>query len=390
MQLPDEILRPEDILKPGEQPEPPEAQPASDPPQEEPEGEPEGEEPEGEEGGPIEGDEPPVQDEPEPSVEGGEEPPAPQSDYLQDLSQITGLELKSINDVVDVLSEASRLKKDPYQALGISNQIKAAIEAEKQGIPPSKFFSVTSMNPENMNKKELLRQHFMLSNPEDSEQDPEFMQMKFEKDYDAKYSILDDKRTEEDFDNEAEWRNFQREKLFAEKMLASEASKAKSGIATWKEKALQPEKSGPSQEEIDAMVKTYQLETKRVMSGLKHLTVKIGDNPYNIAMKPDELQFVQKSLEDPMSFLKEIGITNDKVDQQKFAQFVSLFALRDTLPEKIATHKIEMKNKKVVTNKLENGKTTTTRVPANMNEFSDELAEAAHLLAQKEGRARNN
>ncbi len=206
-ELPEEKFSEEDFTAPGEQP----VQEQQPEPPVNPEGpgesqindetetneEQENQQPSSEEPQSDNGAEPPVETEEEPPSEQpspeSQEPQEQNTDYIQELSKITGLELNSVNDVVDLLKEQSKIKNDPFGYLGISPQMKAAIEAEKQGVSPAKFFNLSTIDPETMDHKDLLLQQYLIDKSEDSDNE-RFLKMQFERDYDNKYSILNDNK----------------------------------------------------------------------------------------------------------------------------------------------------------------------------------------------------
>lgn len=317
----------------------------------------------------------------EPEEQPSEEPSVDQR--FQELSDLTGLELSSYDDVLENLNIAAQAKKDPLGYAGVSPSIKAAIEAEQKGIPPQKFFSVSSIDPDKLGEKDLLRQNYMLNNPDD---DQEFLHMSFEREYDQKYGILNEEKSEDDFDSPQEYQKYLNDKKFAEKMLANESSKAKQNIGQWKEKALTPEKQGPSEEEQQRMDRAYAMETDRVMSKFNNLQVKMGENDtYNFKLNDEDKQAIRSRIENLTDFFKEIGVDseNQKIDQQKLAEFIGFYTLRDKLSDKIATHKVENKNRETVTSKLQNKGGKQQGIKHQEGQFLDELDEAATLFAQK-------
>jgi hypothetical protein len=385
MALPEELLTPDQIVtEPVAQTEaPPAPEPVAEPAAEP-----------AKESEPEPAKEPEVAAEPEKAPEKAPEAApeaapvagAKQEEYVSaftELSKVAGSEITSFGDIVGALKEYSQLKSDPFK--GVSPALREAIEAEKKGIPPATFFSVTSVDPDKMTAKDLLRRKFHLENPTLASEDPEFADMKFEADYEAKFSILGESRAEDDFDRPEQYQRYLNERKFAEKALSFESKQAKGLINDWKAKALAvaPAEEGPSQEDIEAANQRYTAETELVMSKLSDLPVKVSDKEtFNVALTKAEKEQVKGYLADPSKFLSMIGFGSDTLNQAVFAQAVAWLVAKDSVGERLAVQRIESKNKEVVTRKIENPSSNGVSVK-HPDGFVDDLAEAAAMLRGK-------
>ena len=137
---------------------------------------------------------------------------------------------------------------------------------------------------------------------------------KFEREFNTKYKILSDNRSEEDFDSEAEFQSFVKDKQYASLELKYEADKAKSSLTTNQEEALKtaPPQAQVNEEAQKEMYNKYNEEARYFKSNFDTLQIPIDDSGktlYNIGLNEESRPIFEGYMDDPSSFLEEVAAT---------------------------------------------------------------------------------
>lgn len=295
----------------------------------------------------------------DPSVESETSP----EEVYRELSQESGVDIKSYDDVVNKLKELKSLTEDPYK--GISPLLKEAIKAEQQGLDPSRFIQLSSLDYDKMDSRRALFEQFINKNADLYKSNPAFAEKKFEKDFNARYGIIN-KKVDPDNMDESEVRTLQEEQQFAKDSLDYDASVAKRELNELKQRAITPEPSQQpaplTQEQIDKMKKEVEAEAQKIVDGFDSLEVPFGKENINVQLDVKQKAEVKQGLVDPLSFLaKHLGIDagSEKIDKEKFASVAAWILAYPNVADIVGKLAVEWDNKKVV-NKLENPKQKTS------------------------------
>ncbi|KKN63267.1 hypothetical protein LCGC14_0503850 [marine sediment metagenome] len=296
--------------------------------------------------------------------------------YFTHLNQETGLDIKSDEELYSSIkglkAENTELKDkvnlDPYS--GVSELLKKAIEYEKKGGNVKTFLSMTSIDTQGMSSKELVRQKFFNDNPELVKLNSEFAAQKFDRAFDDKYGILEEDKTEDDFDDNIDYLKWQESKAFAKNELDYESRASAQNIDDLKKDIMDkdPETMASAQSKVDeeALRKTqekYETDSNKFKEEFESIAIPLdakGENLFNIGLNKDTKPVFEKWLENPSSFFEHIGLSNDgkNIDAEVFGGHIALVAALEGTGESaigsaIVKYVLENFDKETLETKLE-------------------------------------
>jgi hypothetical protein len=282
-----------------------------------------------------------------------------EEDYYKDLSTQTGFEVKSQDELRNVLNEYVKLKnEDPLK--DVSPLVKELIQAEKAGIDPRRFLELSTTDFNTMPPKDVLYHKFQQDNVSLFKTNPDFGRKKFERDFVAKYGVT--LPTREDFDGtDEQYAKLTEDADFVKASLEYDASLAKETLNSMKSKALNPEpQPQKSQAELDAIALKEKAEIDSVLKKFDKLEIPLGKEKISVEVTQDEKAILEKANKDVLWALKEylgVDAVNSSIDRNKLTEALSLVLKRNTIGEMLGKIATEKKNKDIVTTKLENPKT---------------------------------
>lgn len=276
-----------------------------------------------------------VEPEGEPAAEAEEENTSlSDEEYFGKLSQDTGYQLSSDEDLIKVLSQAreneTRLKelesRDPFA--DYDPIVKDIANAKKAGLNIDAYMNARKLDVDSLDAKEAMRQKFMLDN---ADEDPAFAKARFEREYKAKYGLINDHRTEEDFDSPEEYQQFLDDKKFAEMSLASDERKSKQDLNKWKEQnvTIPDTPTGLSDEDAKKVLEEYHQRVDSTVSELEGLEFKVGDKDFQFGFDKDSKAAITEGLKNPDKTMKEvlgIDLESGNIDTNKLARMLALDA----------------------------------------------------------------
>lgn len=283
-------------------------------------------------------------------------------EVFTDLSQKSGVDVNSYDDVVNSLKELKKLKEDPYN--GVSSLLKEAIKAEQQGIDPGRFIQLSKTDFDKMDAKEVLREQFMTKHAAMFQRNRSFAEKKFEVEFNAKYGAVN-KKEDPDTMDENEIQQLREEKQFAKDSLDYDASVAKDELNALKQKALTPEsnkeedeKPQLSQEEIDKLREKDQKENQSIVDDIENIEIPFGKEKVNIQISNKEKEVIREALNTPLEALKEffgIDTVGEKFNKEVFANAMAWHLAYGKAADIIGKLAVEKENKKII-DKMEHSK----------------------------------
>lgn len=353
---------------------------------------------------PVQQTAPPQQQTPDPATQkpadGGQaqEPPVqtnPWNTVFGTLKEKTGLEFQDESQLVNELQTLAEFKKDPNAHLPA--EIKAHMDFIQNGGNTQDFYRLKSMDFENMSPRDVLFQSYLQDNP-DITQDMEFARMSFDREFQAKYSILNSQpKTQADFLNEDDepdvyaYQNYLNDRTFAEKNLKFSSDKSKAKLVEWQKSATTPPKNpntGLSEEEAFAYANQYQEAVNSIKSVYKGEEFPISEDPNeNLKLGLNETVKAQweQDLVNPGAFFNELGLHKDgKIDLNKLAKASFKFRMFEKLGPIAKKLIIENQNRQTVAGTQQSNGSQQTGISTQNNQFDDELEEIAEAVAIKE------
>lgn len=328
-----------------------------------------------------------------------QEPPVqidPWETVFGTLKEKTGLEFRDESQLVNELQTFAQFKKDP--TANLPAEIKAHMEFIQNGGNTSDFYRLKAMDFETMGPKEVLFQSYLRDNPGRSK-DMDFARMSFEREFKAKYSILNDRpKTQNDFLDENDepdayaYQNYLSEKNFAEKELKYNSDEAKIKLVEWQKKATTPPKNantGMSEEEAMTYANQYREAVNSIKSVYKGEEFPISDDPKeNLKLGLNEAIKGQweQDLMNPGAFFNELGLHSDgKIDLTKLAKASFVFRMFNKLGPIAKKLIIENQNRQAVTGSQQSSNgSQQPGISTQNNQFDDELMEIAEAVSRIE------
>ena len=249
-------------------------------------------------------------------------------EYFTTLSEQVGYEITSDEDIITLVRHLE--KKDPLEE--VSPFLKQVIEFENNGGDVREYFNVLSVDTSTLSDKEAMWNEFKVGNSTLAQESPEFARQKFEKDFNTKYKIVSDARTEEDFDTLEDFQAFKSEQDYSRKELEWESKKAKEKLEADREAVLasSPTKSQVNEEEIQKIYEEYKEDATYYKENFDTLQIPIdaeGKTNYNIGLNERSRPMFNEWMDNPSKFLEHIGIGSDnRVDAETLATNIALIA----------------------------------------------------------------
>lgn len=266
-----------------------------------------------------------------PPVEG--EPPVVEEEYgeaefFTDLSQRSGLDISSLDQLDNDLQELRQLrqereqwKNNPFE--GYDPIVSQVAQASKNGMDVPTYLRAVNMDVSKLSGKEAMREQFLMDNPNIAKY-PEYANSQFEKQYQQKFGILN-----KQFDDPEEAAEAQSQIKDAETTLQFEEQIAKDKLAAWQEEHSKVPESQPEPEvDYTAGRESYLSETQELVSNIDGWDIPIeGENTYTMAFDDNDRAAIQAKMENGIDTLKElvgIDLNTMQMDPEKFGSIVAM------------------------------------------------------------------
>lgn len=251
------------------------------------------------------------------------------TEYYEDLSNQLGYDVSDDADVVALVRELSA--KDPLE--GLSPLLQQAAKFESNGGDVREYFNVLSVNTDALSDKDAMWHKFKVENSSLAQENGDFAKQKFDRDFNARYRILSDNRTEDDFESVDEYNSFAKDKEYASLELQYEADLAKKSLVEGREEALRqaPAQAQVNEEQQQEIYQSYKADADYYKSNFDTLQIPIdadGKTNYNIGLNEASRPMFNEWMDDPSKFLEYIGIGSDQksIDVQGLAAHMALTA----------------------------------------------------------------
>ena len=311
--------------------------------------------------------------------------------YFSEITEETGISVESDDDIVNALKELKELKSNPYQNL--SPAIQEAIKVEQSGGDLANHFKIASMDFEQMDGKEVLKQKFFKDESKLYASNPKLAQMKFEKMYQERYknylksTTIQDEYEKEDYISEVGEDSIELDKM----MLEEDVKAAREEMTQWREQSKPQEvRNGMTKEQAQKFALEYQEKAKTALSNFEAVELDMGEGrePYLLGLNEQTRPMVEEWANSPASFLEAIGIEGQNIDIERLLPIMALTAEAavGTLGGRVAKYVVD--NKDIETFESQTTKTTPRGVAVPQNRDADD--EWALIGEAAENMRRNN
>lgn len=288
--------------------------------------------------------------------DGGEEE---YTQYLGELSDETGIELSSEEDVVAALNELYEFKTNPQPELPKEAQMVADL-ISSGGDYRSKL-RLLSLDTENLNDKEALKEAFFLKNEVKGTQ--ELANMQFERDFRNKYGVLDKLNSFTDPDEKAEFEAENSEEIkFAKLSYEQDVKDAKDSVSRFIEDSTTPStEEGMTEEEMNQIYQNHVDQVNSVSTDFEGVVLPYGENgedSFNLMISDEDRPLLQEALTNPVDYFREtVGIdiqTGQINDYNQLASVITMIQNSDKLVSVLGQYYMEQNDKKTVEEIVEN------------------------------------
>lgn len=267
-------------------------------------------------------------DPPDPDIE-----PTSEADDFLALSEETGVQVSTDDDIVNALIELNSLRQGGSPS-NLSSAIKEAIEVEKSGGNLADHFARVGMDFTKMDGADVLRQQFFKTEAPLYNNNPKFAQMKFERSFKAKYGnwIEYDRLT--DADDKADFaeehggiENIEYEKM----MFQADTDMARAELSDWQKTAAAEVKSnatGMSPAQETEYAATYKAKAEKSWSGFSALSIGMGEGlqDFSLGLNDTTRPQVEGWINNPSLFLRDIGFDGEKIDTDRLLPIMTAIA----------------------------------------------------------------
>ena len=274
----------------------------------------------------------PTGEETPPGETPAEDPPV-EEDYTEeqfftDLSEDTGLELTSYEQLVENHHELSRLRtenqqlrENPFQ--GYDPIVADIAKASQSGVDINTYLMAKNLSPSEMDGKEAMFQQFMLQNPNYAKY-PQQARQQFERDFKQKYGIIDSQFTDED--DEEGLANHNHLVNDAKGALDWQQQMARDYLTNWQKEnttipEASPEEGGYSRED-------YLQDVDQVVSQIDGYNFPIGNEEnFKLGFDDNDRASIKHNVDNAADFLRDtigINLDNGQVDPEKLGAIASM------------------------------------------------------------------
>ena len=302
---------------------------------------------------PVEPNEPTEPEVPSEPEDNGEE------EYYSSLTEATGYEITSSDDIVAMAQRLDYLEENPYENLPKEAQM--VVNAISNGGDYKNSLRLLSLDVENLRDKEALRESYFLDSKVSSNR--ELAELQFEKDFDNKYGILDELNKISDQDERAEFEaENERAIKLAKLSFEQDVKDAKERINGFvDENTTKSPVDSISKEEREEFLQNHVNSVEQTVSEFDGVTFSFGDNgdiKFNLQLTEEQQEGLQNFLTNPEDFFREeIGFD---IREMKYTDYHSMSALYtiisnlDNLPNMLGQFYMEKSDEKTVEEIVQN------------------------------------
>ena len=333
--------------------------------------------------------------------EGGEEGEVSEEEYFIDLSESTGFEINSDEDIHNALLELRDLREqesvDPFE--GMPKELQMAFEVHKSGGDYMTALSAISKDYDGMNDKEVLREKYFQDNKELVAGDKDLASMKFEREFAAKYGVINKADEFDEEDEKAEWIDNNKENVaFATKELEHDVKTARTAMNQFKTDSTTPQSEIPGltveqEEEMQATIEKHNEDALNTFNEHEGIVLSINDNDeddFHLQIPEESREMLHETLMNPVPYFKEVlgmDLENGVVsDHNKLADVITYLEMSKGLGPKLGQYYLEKMDKASIDTLLEQG--ITKKTPDNKDsETQDPMLEAARIMGNRDNAA---
>lgn len=308
------------------------------------------------------------------------------------LSEETGVQVSSDEDVVNALTELASLRANGDEST-LSPAIQAAIKVEQDGGNLSEHFARVGMDFDKMDDKEVLRQRFYKDEAKLYGSNPKLAQAKFERDFTKKYGqwvsyqALTDAEDQTDFLTE---NGLTAEDIDYEKMMfTNDAEVAKGEMNTWKDEVKPEAKDNTkahefTDEEAAEFAAEFATKVEKSLEKFEAVGIQMGEgvDDYVLGLNDTTKPQVEAWAKNPSTFLQDIGFDGKEIDIDKLLPIMTLIseASNGNLGGRIAKYAVDSEDIETI-KKTQDKPSGKTGVDASQNRQGgddwDKIGEAA-------------
>lgn len=337
-------------------------------------------------------------------------------EFFTGLSEDTGLELTSDEDIISGLKSYAKLKKqveeqgDPLENL--SQAIKEAIQIEKNGGDLADHFRRAYADYENMSDKEILRHKFFKDNLKVAKEDPELANLKFENNYARDRKLIEEAKRYEQmpaFDTSTEEGKEEKDKWIAKKeeffdrngndieLLKREfefdSKSARSELIDWQKTAKPevPTQTGMTDQEAETIVQNHLKNADKSLKDFDGIALPLDkdDDDFTVGLNDKTRPVVEEWVRNPTLMLKEMGIEGNEIDTDLLTPIAAVIAeiVHGELGSKLKAYVLDKFNAKTIETQLEHPKDvdTTDEGGEKQKDEWEKVAEGAEKAREERG-----
>jgi hypothetical protein len=309
--------------------------------------------------------------------------------YFEDVLSENGLELEEGATINDLISHYKELLDESNNNEDLPKDLQLAIDSYRNGGDYNKVLQTLSLDFENMEGKDLLKHKFMQDNQELASKNQELANKKFEREFAAKYGILNNE-FEDDFAKDEFMEENGEDYGYAKMQFEQEINDTKEFLNNWKSENTSEDKirNEMSEEQREEIINNYYSEVDYTLDDFGGLSLSIDDNEENdyvLGADEESLEAVRETMKDPINFFKEaIGydVTTGEIDTQTFATVVHLLQNINSIGPKLGQYYLEQSDKETVESMLENA--TQPNQPNQVRQpMEEDVISAAKAIRQR-------
>jgi len=286
----------------------------------------------------------------------------PTDDYTEEeleafntISQETGVEVSSDEDILKALVELDGYRKGNYP--GVSPALKKAIEIERNGGDLAAYFRSQSLNPEQLDDREMLRLEF-LDKDSVSKRNPKLASMNFEREYKNRYGVYFQYQSLKDEAEKAEFYEKNSGEIeYQKERYADDVAQARKSMQDLKENFPITRPGGLTEQQERELAIKHENDQSQAIKGFKPVELSLGDDEkFAIGLDSTTRPIVTRWVRDPRAFLKDIGFDGESnsIDYDRLMRVATVIA-NVSVPgfgERLKKAVLDGKNIKTIENEL--------------------------------------
>lgn len=252
-------------------------------------------------------------------------------EIFNELSEETGVEISSDEELVQSLRELAQLRDNQV--------VQQVLEVQKAGGDLAEHFRMTTMDFENMDAREVLRQKYYKDNASLYRTNPELAAAKFDREYKSNYGLWESYKAQESDDDKEFFaeENGMSDINYAKMMLEHDVEEARKELTEWQKTAKpvpvsdQNAENGQLQmtpEEEAEYTANYFKKVESALGDFEAVSIGMGDNldDFNLGLNDTTRPVVEGWANNPAQFLSDIGFNGSEIDVSRLLPIMTLIA----------------------------------------------------------------